>query len=1043
MYDIEAKIANRYKIAAMLSECILFEYDIPTRTFCKFDSFGDILEGFDVIENFRYNEQLLSQIHKDDLDRFYVFCNELDAGRDRLRLDLRIIDKNKTYQWFQIKGQVVTVENKEPTKVIGRISNIDTQKREKDKLKERSERDPLTTLYNKETTERLINKYLKINEESNQGTFLLIDFDNFKGINDNFGHLLGDSVLRDVSAQLRRLFRTTDIIGRVGGDEFVIYINSKTDEDSILSKVGDIHDIFDQMYGDKVKQLRTSCSIGIAFAPKHGTVYKELFRKADIALYQAKNSGKACSRIYDETGVTPKEDNSNNLYNKYDARGEYIVTQRPNFQDSAVPYFNLLYFAEDTKESIKMVMSMLGQEYSLNRINISEYDESNGALKYTYEWVSEGTQLSQEISHPICPGETEGYQELFNEDGVFYTNDIEPLHYQSETSYEYFYRKDVKALLQCIIIEEGKFKGIVGYEICDRICTWKKKELDNLITLGRIMGIFSQRYNNRILDERNQHLHNEIAKNQKLLSYVVKANTYEIIELSKHAKEMFPGARVGERCYEAFNNQGSPCEHCPLYRLSGTRERNTVDFYNTNKNIRLKNTATKIKVDGMDAVLICSNEVTDLVETIQGKDELTGLPSLSKFEREANQRLNQDKQYAVLSLDIDKFKNLNSSLGYKKGNEILLTFVNGIIKRLKSGELLCRSYADKFLVLLELDTVENMIVRANRIFINAVNHLQNSLSGVHIVVAGGMYIISYEDTEIQTAIDKANIARKSIKGSHASRLATYDDTIHKKVMKETHIENRMMSAIKNQEFLVYYQPKVELKTNRIVGAEALVRWRLGGNKLMMPGDFIPIFEKNGFISQMDFYVYENVFAKMNQWGIAGRELLPISLNISRIHIYDRDFINRMKVLVNRYNIPPHMVELEITEGVFLNDKTPIIEVLNQLKDIGFTLSIDDFGSGYSSLNLLRHLRMDVLKLDKDFFDQDIISSKESVVLVNVIRMSKELGMTVLSEGVETKEQAEYLASIGCDQAQGYYFAKPMPCSDFEDLYIIIRNGDIN
>lgn len=1032
MFEVGEKEVNRYQIAAMLSECILFEYHIPTRTFYKFDSYGDILEDFNIIENFRYNEQLLSKIHKDDLERFFVFCNELDAGEDRLRLDLRIKNKIKVYQWFQIKGQVITDENNEPTKVIGRISNIDSQKREKDKLKERSERDPLTTLYNKETTELLINKYLKANEEVNHGTFLLIDFDNFKGINDNFGHLLGDSVLRDVSAQLRRLFRSMDVIGRVGGDEFVVYISGKTDEEAILAKVNDIHRIFDQMYADKVKQLRTSCSIGVAYTPKHGTIYKELFGKADIALYQAKNSGKACSRIYNDKEEAPKEHNFKNLYyDKYDARDDHIVTQRPSFQDSAVPYFNMLYFAEDTKESINLVMSMLGQEYSLNRINISEVDSLQASLKYTYEWVSEGIEPSQKLANPICPGTSEGYQEIFNEDGVFYSNDVEPLQYQSEVTYEHFLKKGVKAVIQCAIIEEGKFKGIIGYEICDRIYTWRKKDLDNLISLGRILGRFALGYQSKVREEKNRLMQNEIAKNQKLVSYVLKANTYELLDISEAARVMFPNARVGEICYKTFNNLDTPCEHCPLYGLSESRERSTANIYNANKNIRLKTTATRMTYEDQDAVLICSNEVTDLVETIQGKDELTGLPSLSKFEREANQRIKEGKQYAVLSLDIDKFKNINGTLGYKKGNQILLAFVNGIQSKLKSGELLCRSYADKFLLLLELDNIEHFVVRAKQIFMNAVNHLQNSFSGVHIVVAGGMYIIHEEDTEIQKVIDKANIARKSIKGSHISKLATYDNNIHNKVMKVTHIENRMVSAIKRHEFLVYYQPKVELKTNRIVGAEALVRWKLEDNNIMMPNEFIPIFEKNGFISQMDFYVYESVFAKMHQWSITGRGMFPISLNISRIHIYDRDFIHKMKELVNRYNIPPHMVELEITEGVFLNDKTPIIEVLNQLKEIGFILSIDDFGSGYSSLNLLRHLKMDVLKLDKDFFDQDIISTKESVVLVNVIRMSKELGMTVLSEGVETKEQAEYLASIGCDQAQGYYFAKPMSCAEFE------------
>lgn len=919
-FDLEDE---RYKIAAMLSECVLFEYHITSKTLYKFDSYGDILKDFDVIRNFRYNENFCRLIYEKDLDRFYEFCNKLDQGEERLKLDIRLLDSHDEYKWLQIKGRTIYDERQNPLKVIGKISNIDVQIKEKEKLRERSERDPLTTLYNKETTERLINKFLKIDGMAYKGILFLIDFDNFKGINDNLGHLFGDSVLRDASSRLRRIFRSTDVIGRVGGDEFIVYINGKYNDDMIQQKTEEIQRIFDRIYTDRGKALATSCSIGIAIAPKHGISYKELFKKADVALYQAKNRGKACYQIFDETKVNMSILKCKELFNKYEEREEHIVNEGNHLNDSIIPYFNLLYFSEDFKSTMELVLSMIGQEYDLNRIYIGKLNKEQ-YIEYNYEWTGEHTVGSESIGLHLYPYGFEGYEELFNKDGVFYMNDISNLEFRSEATYDYLTKKNVKSILHCVILEEGKFIGIVGCEICDKIHTWKKKELDTLIVLSRMLGTFMKEH-----------------------------------QIRKQLKE----------------------------------------------------------------------------RSIMLKDDLTGLISLYRFEKEANQFLSFSRNYCILTIDIDKFKNINSILGYQEGNQILIALVNVISSKLIPGELFCRSYADKFIIMLEFHQYESMIARANQIFHNAIHCLQARYQDVHIVLAGGLYVISKEDKDITSAIDNANIARKSIKGSHRSILAIYDDKIHRKVMQEKQVEARMNVALSKKEFEVYFQPKIDLRTNEIVGAEALVRWNIGNNNMILPNEFIPIFEKNGFINQMDFYVYESVFKKMQEWVRNGRKMVPVSVNISRIHMNEKDFVTRMKNLVNRYNIQPEMVELELTEGIFLNDKAPLIEALGKLKEIGFQLSIDDFGTGYSSLNLLRHLKMDVLKLDKEFFDQDQISKKESIVLANVIRMSKELGMVILSEGVETKEQADYLASIGCDLAQGYYFAKPMPMKDFEEIYM--------
>lgn len=1028
-HDIET---NRYKIAALLSDCELFEYDIATKIYRRFAGNSIVFHDRDVIENFRYNDAVLDVIYDEDLEKFYEFCNELESGHGTIITELRAKTATKGFQWIKIQGQSTFDEDLCPQTVIGKITNVDARHKEKDKLRERAERDPLTTLYNKETTEKLINKLLKSKNEEKNGAFLLIDFDNFKGINDNLGHLFGDSILRDVSSQLRKYFGSNDIIGRVGGDEFVVYIAGPCDRELTQKKIDEVRKIFDNIYTDKEKQLVTSCSIGVAHAQKHGTSYKELFKKSDIALYQAKNNGKGCWQMYDEQKANQNILESQTFFKHLDLGEEHSGIERHSFSKSIIPFFNLLYFSEDMKNTIQLILSLIGQEYELNRVYVCETSKDKQCLEYAYEWTSQGMEGSRE-SGPVCVTEYDGFEEIFNEEGVFYCNELGALQFQSEATYEYLSGKRVKSLLWSLILDEGQLKGLVGFEICEYAHTWRKNELDNLITLARMLSSALVGYHKNEQIKEDNFILKEISNNQNLQTYILKANSFEIALLDERTKELYPNAKKGDLCYKVLNNQDIPCDNCPLYGLSKGKTRHTVDSYNKNKSIRLKTTATRIHYEETDAILICSAEVTDLVETIQGKDDLTGLPSLSKFEKEASKLLKKNTQYAIISIDIDKFKNINSILGFQEGNQMLLALVDVISTRLKMGELFCRSYADKFLMMLEYENTNSLASRANRIFNSAINYLQTKYNGLHLVMAGGMYVIDVDECEISEAIDKANIARKSIKGSHKSLLANYDDKIHRLIMQEKQVESRMISALANNEFVVYYQPKVNLRTNQVVGAEALVRWRVGEDNIIPPGEFIPIFEKNGFINQMDFYVYESVFSSMSEWARKGRKMIPISVNLSRAHIGDKEFVHKIKGLVNRFNIPPEMVELEITESVFLSDKAPLIEVINSLKRAGFHLSIDDFGSGYSSLNLLRHLKLDVLKLDKEFFDQDKISPKESIVLANVIRMSKELGMVVLSEGVETREQAEYLATIGCDMAQGYYFAKPMPKDIFEQF----------
>ena len=244
----------------------------------------------------------------------------------------------------------------------------------------------------------------------------------------------------------------------------------------------------------------------------------------------------------------------------------------------------------------------------------------------------------------------------------------------------------------------------------------------------------------------------------------------------------------------------------------------------------------------------------------------------------------------------------------------------------------------------------------------------------------------------------------------------------------------MPSALARHEFECYLQPKDGLRSRNIEGAEALIRWNSKDFGFISPGDFIPIAEKNGFVVELDFFILEEVCRTMRRWIDDGKKPVVISVNQSRLHLNYDDYIWRLREIVDKYDIPYEYIELELTESVFAENAEKLLKVMHKLHEIGFKLSLDDFGSGYSSLNMLKDMPVDVVKIDKEFFSDTMNSQKGRAVITTVVDLAKNLDMDVISEGVETREQVEFLTEIHCAMVQGYYFAKPLPISEFEKLW---------
>lgn len=380
----------------------------------------------------------------------------------------------------------------------------------------------------------------------------------------------------------------------------------------------------------------------------------------------------------------------------------------------------------------------------------------------------------------------------------------------------------------------------------------------------------------------------------------------------------------------------------------------------------------------------------------------------------------------ILVLDINKFKMINKAYGYKTGDTIL-TGIGDVLERLLGAEsLICRYSNDYFAVLFEYKEDIHRILNK---LIRSIENLKIDDTTYNLSVNIGIYMITNEDNNISEAMDKAIIAHSASKGDVFDKFHIYDKTMERKLEKESKIEHEMNIALDNKEFKVYYQPKIDTRTENLYGAEALVRWEHEG-RMVPPSEFIPLFEKNKFILRLDLYIFEQVCSDMKMWKEKYGKEPVISVNVSREHFLDEHFLEKYMMIAAKYGVNTNKIDLEITESATIEEGIDIIEIMNKMKKLGFLISIDDFGTGYSSLSTIQDMPADILKIDKSFVDR--IGKNEKNIIDYILTIAKELNFMTIAEGVETKEQRDYLLENGCDIIQGYYYAKPMSEAEFEE-----------
>lgn len=424
-------------------------------------------------------------------------------------------------------------------------------------------------------------------------------------------------------------------------------------------------------------------------------------------------------------------------------------------------------------------------------------------------------------------------------------------------------------------------------------------------------------------------------------------------------------------------------------------------------------------------------------------DPLTEAYNLPGFENKISKIIETTEEYSLAALNVRQFKFINEIFGISQADSLLCHIKKVIGDNILEGEHYCRGSGDMFFILFRQTDKEVIRDRLKKIMDEISQYAMGTSKDYPILVYCGIVVgTDTKDSEpsVQKTMTHVRFALATAKQSVKRNIWFYDTQLHEAEKLENYVESHMQQALDNGEFKLYLQPKIDLAAGKVAGAEALVRWIPETGETLYPGQFIPLFENNGFCASLDMYMVEQVCRQIRRWMDQGADPMPVSVNQSKLAFYETDYIKNMKALIDKYEIPAELITLEILEGLAIENEEELNDRIDSLKEIGFRISMDDFGNGYSSLNTLAGLKIDELKFDRGFLlglrEENEDYNRHVVIMSGVVEMAKRLSINTVVEGVETKENEELVKKLGCEFGQGYYYSRPVSAEDFTQKYII-------
>ncbi|WP_133969417.1 diguanylate cyclase domain-containing protein [Eubacterium limosum] len=566
-------------------------YEILAVNQCFLDMFGYSREAL----RDEFQNQFVKMLYEPDSSPFH---QEQEAGQDqtgKINFQCGVRCRDGRYKWVTGCRHQSVGENGEAQIFCVMLDN-DENRQMVATLRQKAEQDALTGLYNREAIRQKISAYLS--QEPGSSALFLIDTDNFKQVNDNMGHLFGDAVLTEMAIGMKKLVRQSDVVGRIGGDEFIIFLKDLTSQGVAEEKARQLLDTFQHLFQSEKRPIEVTCSIGVALCPQDGQDFQTLYQNADRALYQAKSIGKNNYKLFDQETMTSVAGTG------YSTLGSAIDSNREagaEMDNLATYVFQILYNAKDLDNAIQTTLEIVGKRFDVSRAYIFENSEDGRYCDNTYEWCNAGIEPQKDYLQHYAYEDFGNYAALFEENALFYCRDIYSLVPEQVALFE---EQGIRSTLQCAIQDNGAFSGFVGFDECTGTRMWTKEEIGMLSLISQLLTVFLQKKRAAERDRQLAVRLNTILDTQDAYICAIQRDNYELLYINHKTRELDPGAVPGQACYEAFFHRDSPCERCPL-------RGNVDEVYNPRYQMWTRVRCSPIKWGDHDAYLLTCFDITE------------------------------------------------------------------------------------------------------------------------------------------------------------------------------------------------------------------------------------------------------------------------------------------------------------------------------------------------------------------------------------------------------------------------------------------------
>ena len=611
--ELEEKLRlslERHQIIMDQTTDILFEWDIQADTMIFS---GNWEKKFGCPPVTQHVSRLFWQapyILPEDQPLFTKLLSRIRGGEHYAEEEIRILNGKQNAVWCRIRITGLTDKTGRAVRAVGAILDIDAEKKKAQSLMERAQRDMLTKLYNKGSSQEYIQAVLANNVPGKMAALMIIDLDNFKHMNDTMGHLFGDALLSEVAHSIQKQFRSEDIVGRVGGDEFLVFLGQIPNTALAEQKAVQVMKAIGEMAVQELTEVELSCSIGIAIYPECGQTYHELFQRADQALYRAKNQGKgryciADAKLLSEEFPVQPCSAANTRIDSYEETESNVELRLFEY------VFRILYKSSNLDTAVNAILEVVGRQFDVSRVYIFEDEEDPDYCTNTYEWCNEGVRPEiGNLQHVLYANDLEGgYQSNFNESGVFYCRDIDVLTPQQR---EILDPQGIKSMLQCAIYDKGQYKGFVGFDECRMNRYWTQEQVNTLVFIAEILSTFLLKLRAQDKAIQNAASLEAILDNQSSWVYVVRPETREMLYINRKTREWVPEAKLGNTCHKAFFHRDTPCDFCPIKDMDSEHPRCVRQVYNPFLQVWTSADACYIEWKGEQVVLLTCHDITDL-----------------------------------------------------------------------------------------------------------------------------------------------------------------------------------------------------------------------------------------------------------------------------------------------------------------------------------------------------------------------------------------------------------------------------------------------